>query len=261
MQSRAAAFRRRREQGSKTRLMSRMTRFGFAERISPIMSRLLAIQADTVIVADDHPLFRTAIKEALEADQGKTNFLEASSFESLQELVSNHKEVDLVLLDLHMPGVSGFAGLVYLCKQYPSVPVVIISANEDPVVIQRALEHGAAGFIPKSSSIDTITEAIAAILMGEIWAPDTTISNLPGNNVSEIELAERMAQLTPQQFKVLMMMSQGLLNKQIAYDLNVSEATIKAHVTAIMNKLGVSNRTQAVLAANQLSVSNPNTAL
>jgi len=225
------------------------------------MSRLLAIQAETVIVADDHPLFRTAIKEALEADQGKTNFLEASSFESLQELVDKQKEVDLVLLDLHMPGVSGFAGLVYLCKRYPSVPVVIISANEDPVVIQRALEHGAAGYIPKSSSIDTITEAIAAILMGEIWSPDTTTSNLPGNNVSEVEMADRMAQLTPQQFKVLMMMSQGLLNKQIAYELGVSEATIKAHVTAIMSKLGVSNRTQAVLAANQLSVSNPNTSL
>ncbi len=225
------------------------------------MNRLLAIQAETVIVADDHPLFRTAIKEALEAEQGATRFLEANSFESLQELVDHHKEVDLVLLDLHMPGVSGFAGLVYLCKRYPSVPVVIISANEDPVVIQRALEHGAAGFIPKSSSLDTITRAIASILMGEIWTPDSTVSNLPGNNVSELEMAERMAQLTPQQFKVLMMMSQGLLNKQIAYELAVSEATIKAHVTAIMNKLGVNNRTQAVLAANQLAVANPNSPL
>ena len=225
------------------------------------MNRLIAIQAETVIVADDHPLFRTAIKEALEADQGETNFLEANSFESLQELVDKNREVDLVLLDLHMPGVSGFAGLVYLCKRYPSVPVVIISANEDPVVIKRALEHGAAGFIPKSSSIDTITDAIAAVLMGEIWSPDTTASNLPGNNVSEVELAERMAQLTPQQFKVLMMMSQGLLNKQIAYELTVSEATIKAHVSAIMSKLGVNNRTQAVLAANQLSVASPDSNL
>lgn len=225
------------------------------------MNRLLAIQAETVIVADDHPLFRTAIKEALEAEQGQTRFLEASSFESLQELVDRHKDVDLVLLDLHMPGVSGFAGLVYLCKRYPSVPVVIISANEDPVVIQRAIEHGAAGFIPKSSSIETITSAIASVLMGEIWTPASTVSNLPGKNASEIELAERMAQLTPQQFKVLMMMSQGLLNKQIAHELTVSEATIKAHVTAIMNKLGVHNRTQAVLAASQLSVSNPDNAL
>jgi len=221
------------------------------------MNRLIAIQAETVIVADDHPLFRTAIKEALEADQGQTNFLEANSFESLQKLVDTHRDVDLVLLDLHMPGVSGFAGLVYLCKRYPSVPVVIISANEDPVVIKRALEHGAAGFIPKSSSIDTITDAIAAVLMGEIWSPDSTISNLPGNIISETEMAEQMAKLTPQQFKVLMMMSQGLLNKQIAYELNVSEATIKAHVSAIMSKLGVNNRTQAVLAASQLSVPNP----
>ena len=217
------------------------------------MNRLIAIQAETVIVADDHPLFRTAIKEALEAEQGETNFLEASSFESLQALVDRHKEVDLVLLDLHMPGVSGFAGLVYLCKRYPSVPVVIISANEDPVVIRRALEHGAAGFIPKSSSIDTITEAIGQVLMGEIWSPAATQSNLPGNNVSELELAERMAQLTPQQFKVLMMMSQGLLNKQIAFDLGVSEATIKAHVTAILRKMQVTNRTQAVLAVQRLN--------
>ena len=221
------------------------------------MNRLLALQADSVIVADVNPLFRTAFKEALEASQGETTFLEANSFESLQELVDEHQEVDLVLLDLHMPGVSGFAGLIYLCKRYPSVPVVIISATEDPLVIKRALEHGAAGFIPKSSSIETITDAIGQVLMGEIWAPDSVQANLPGNNVSELALAERMTQLTPQQFKVLMMMSQGLLNKQIAYELSVSEATIKAHVTAIMSKLGVSNRTQAVLAANQLSVAKP----
>ncbi len=220
-------------------------------------NRLIALQAETVIVADDHPLFRTAIKEALQASQGETTFLEASSFETLQKLVEENQEVDLVLLDLHMPGVSGFAGLVYLCKRYPSIPVVIISANEDPLVIQRALEHGAAGFIPKSSSIQVITSAINDILMGEIWAPESIQANLPGNNVSELVMAERMAQLTPQQFKVLMMVTQGLLNKQIAYEMGISEATVKAHVTAIMNKLGVSNRTQAVLAASKLDVSLP----
>ena len=220
-------------------------------------NRLIAIQADTVIVADDHPLFRTAIKEALQASQGETRFLEANSFESLQELVDKNQDVDLVLLDLHMPGVSGFAGLMYLCKQYPSVPVVIISANEDPLVIQRALSHGAAGFIPKSSNITTITSAINDILMGEVWVPDSKQSNLPGNNVSELALAKRMAQLTPQQFKVLMLVSQGLLNKQIAYEMGISEATVKAHVTAIMNKLGVTNRTQAVLAASKLNITMP----
>jgi DNA-binding NarL/FixJ family response regulator len=224
----------------------------------PLMAnRLIALQADKVIVADDHPLFRTAIKEALQASQGETTFLEANSFETLQALVDENQDVDLVLLDLHMPGVSGFAGLVYLCKRYPSVPVVMISANEDPMVIQRALDHGAAGFIPKSSNIKTITNAIGEILMGEIWAPISTQPNLPGNNVSELALAERMAQLTPQQFKVLMSVSQGLLNKQIAYEMGISEATIKAHVTAIMNKLGVSNRTQAVLAASKLDVLKP----
>ncbi len=224
-------------------------------------NRLIAMQADKVIVADDHPLFRTAIKEALEANQGETTFLEANSFESLQDLVDENQDVDLVLLDLHMPGVSGFAGLVYLCKRYPSVPVVIISATEDPLVIKRAMEHGAAGFIPKSSSLETIIGAIDQILMGELWAPVSVQSNLPGNNVSELALAERMAQLTPQQFKVLMMMSQGLLNKQIAYELTVSEATIKAHVTAIMSKLNVSNRTQAVMAANQLAVARSDSVL
>jgi DNA-binding NarL/FixJ family response regulator len=223
------------------------------------MSRLIAIQPETIIVADDHPLFRTAIKEALATQQGNTRFLEANSFESLQKLVDENHEVDLVLLDLHMPGVTGFAGLVYLCKRYPSVPVVIISANDDPVVIQRALEHGAAGFIPKSSTMETITDAIAAVLMGGIWSPPLNLSDLPGRNDSELKLAERMAQLTPQQFKVLMMMSKGLLNKQIGYELKVSEATVKAHVTAIMSKLGVNNRTQAVLAAERLSVNNPNT--
>ena len=193
--------------------------------------------------------------EAMQASQGDTMFLEASSFETLQELVDENPDVDLVLLDLHMPGVSGFAGLVYLCERYPSVPVVIISANEDPLVIQRALSHGAAGFIPKSSDIKTITSAINDILMGEIWAPISKQANLPGNNVSELALARRMAQLTPQQFKVLMMVSQGLLNKQIAYDMGISEATVKAHLTAIMHKLGVTNRTQAVLAASKLDVS------
>jgi len=218
------------------------------------MSRLIAIQPDTVIVADDHPLFRAAIREALQARHEVALFLEASSFESLQELVDEQPEVDLVLLDLHMPGVSGFAGLVYLCKQYPSVPVVIISANEDPAVIRRALRHGAAGFIPKSTNIEIIMEAIDAVLMGEVWAPEPATTHGGIENGSELDIAERMAQLTPQQFRVLMMMSQGLLNKQIAYELGVSEATIKAHVTAVMNKLGVTNRTQAVLAASRLAV-------
>jgi len=223
-------------------------------------SRLIALQPETVIVADDHPLFRTAIREALASGQAQATFLEADSLDSLQALVEQHDEVDLVLLDLHMPGVHGFAGLIYLCKHYPSVPVVIISANEDPATIRRALSHGAAGFIPKSSSIEEIGAAIEAILMGESWTPQQLANDLPGKNESEQELAERVSRLTPQQHKVLMLMMQGLLNKQIAHELDVSEATIKAHVTAIMNKLEVSNRTQAVVAAARLNVNDPNAA-
>ena len=154
------------------------------------------------------------------------------------------------------PDYNGSAGDITF-HAWDITDVVIISANEDPLVIQRALDHGAAGFIPKSSNIKTITNAINDILMGEIWAPVSKQQNLPGKNVSELALAERMAKLTPQQFKVLMMVSQGLLNKQIAYDLGISEATVKAHVTAVMNKLGVSNRTQAVLAAAKLNVLDP----
>jgi len=220
------------------------------------MKRMLAIQPNAVIIADDHPLFRAAIREALQSGRHITRFLEASSFESLQRLVEENPEVDLVLLDLHMPGINGFGGLIYLGKRYPSVPVIIISANEDPAVIRRALEHGAAGFIPKSAGLETISEAIDAVLMGEIWMPESVRRGAPGQSRSESELAERLAQLTPQQFRVLMMVAQGLLNKQIAHELGVSEATVKAHVTAIMGKLGVSNRTQAVLAAQQLAVAN-----
>ncbi|MEE4172858.1 MAG: response regulator transcription factor [Xanthomonadales bacterium] len=221
-------------------------------------SRLIALQPETVIVADDHPLFRAALREAMATNRNEATFLEADSLSSLQDLVATHDEVDLVLLDLHMPGVHGFAGLIYLCQHYPSVPIVIISANEDPAVIRRAMAHGAAGFIPKSSSIEEISEAIGVILMGETWTPDRLAGDLPGRNDSEEELAERLATLTPQQYRVLMLMMQGLLNKQIAHDLDVSEATIKAHVTAIMGKLGVSNRTQAVVAAARLNVDDPN---
>ena len=216
---------------------------------------------NTFIVADDHPLFRDALIHAIGNCVDEADIVEADSLDSLQAVVDANPDADLLLLDLNMPGVSGFSALAYIRNNHESLPTVIVSASDDPAVIRRSIQHGASGFIPKSSSIDTITQAISAILMVEIWAPAPSQSDLPGSNTSEVELAERLAQLTPQQFKVLMMMSQGLLNKQIAYELNVSEATIKAHVTAIMNKLAVSHRTQAVLAASQLSVSNPNALL
>ena len=163
---------------------------------------------------------------------------------------------DLVLLDLNLPGASGFSALVHVRAQYPSLPIIVVSAHEETSIIQRAIAHGAMGYIPKSAHPSHIGEAIRQVLEGEIWLPP----NLPANvsfdprAADETALAERIQSLTPQQFRVLMMVAEGLLNKQIAYELDVSEATIKAHVTAIFRKLGVQNRTQAVLAINALNI-------
>jgi DNA-binding NarL/FixJ family response regulator len=150
-----------------------------------------------------------------------------------------------------MPGVQGFSGLLYLRAQFPEIPVVIVSAHEDPIVIRRAIEFGASGFVPKSLDTDQIGSALTAILSGDTWTPpDIDLSASEDRETSE--LVRRLASLTPQQMRVLMMVSGGLLNKQIAYELGVSEATVKAHVSAILQKLGVDSRTQAVIAASKV---------
>lgn len=214
-----------------------------------------------VIIADDHPLFRTALREAVQRRIGTPVFVEAGDFQALSDALQAHPDVDLVLLDLHMPGSNGFSELVYLSSRHPEIPVVMVSANDDPLIIHRAMDHGAAGFIPKSASVDQIGEAIQVVLRGDNWIPPDIggSDGIRGASDSELALAQRIAELTPQQFRVLGMLAQGMLNKQIAYDLDVSEATIKAHVTAIMRKLQVSNRTQAVLAAASLGAVNTDT--
>jgi len=161
-------------------------------------------------------------------------------------------EVDLVLLDLTMPGISGFSGLIYLRAQYPAVPVVIVSASDDAATIRRSLDFGASGFIPKRFGVDTLRDAILKVMEGEIWVPPDTDLNAAADP-DMTKLRDRLVTLTPQQVRVLMMLSEGLLNKQIAYELGVSEATIKAHVSAILQKLGVESRTQAVIAAAKIA--------
>jgi len=163
----------------------------------------------------------------------------------------------LVLLDLHMPGASGFSGLIYLRTHFPSVPVVVVSGNEQASVIHRAMHFGASGFIPKSSSMSTIAQAIQLVLDGGQWVPDDVPEADQQVDAQDSQFADQLASLTPQQFKVMVMLTEGLLNKQIAYELNVSEATIKAHVTAILRKLGVYSRTQAVIAAGRLRIEHP----
>lgn len=206
-----------------------------------------------LVIADDHPLFRGALREAVSGLFERVDFSEAGSFDDVAKLLDDSGDVDLILLDLTMPGVRGFSGLMYLRAQYPSVPVVVVSANDDPSVIRRCMDFGASGFIPKTLDIEDMRKAIASVLKGGVWTPPDVDLDA-GTDAETAELMSRLATLTPQQVRVLMMLSEGLLNKQIAYELGVSEATVKAHVSAILQKLGVESRTQAVIAAAKIEV-------
>ena len=209
----------------------------------------------TIIVADDHPLFRAALTQAIGTQVDGADVLEAEHLQHLEHQMRS--EVDLVLLDLHMPGANGFSGLIYLRTHFPSVPVVVVSGNEQPSVIHRAMHFGAAGFIPKSSSMTDIIDAVKTILNGGQWVPPDLPAADQAMDAQDSKFADQLASLTPQQFKVMVMLTEGLLNKQIAYELGVSEATIKAHVTAILRKLGVYSRTQAVIMAGRLRIEHP----
>lgn len=203
------------------------------------------------VIADDHPLFRGALRQTLEAMFDGVTIAEAGSLEAVTKLLDDTGDVDLVLLDLNMPGVRGFSGLMYLRAQHPEVPVVVVSGTEEPVAIRRCMEFGAAGFVPKSLGTDSIRDAISTVMNGGIWTPPgVDIAAVPADETAR--LVQRLSTLTPQQVRVLMMLSEGLLNKQIAYELSVSEATVKAHVSAILQKLGVESRTQAVIAASKI---------
>ena len=213
--------------------------------------------AQKFIVADDHPLFRAALKQALQAGNEGVQIVEADTMEATLARVAEHGDADLVLLDLHMPGAHGFSGLIQLRAQAPEMPVAVVSGSEEARVVRRAIDYGASGFIPNSASLNTIAEAIAEIMDGEVWLPEGMEDVLGDGDEEDSRFAEAIASLTPQQFRVLGMLTSGLLNKQIAYDLNVSEATVKAHVTAILRKLGVHSRTQAVIAAQRLEIDPP----
>lgn len=207
-----------------------------------------------IIIADDHPLFRNALRQALNNAFAQTQWFEADSADALQTVLDNRlMSYDLVLLDLQMPGSHGYSTLIHLRAHYPDLPVIVISAHEDINTISRAIHYGSCGFIPKSASMETLKEALTAVLFGDIWLPKGT-EIIPIEEDAKDQIASKLSDLTPQQYKVLQMFAEGLLNKQIAYDLGVSEATIKAHATAIFRKLGVRNRTQAVIALGQLEM-------
>ncbi|EGU30041.1 transcriptional regulator LuxR [Vibrio ichthyoenteri ATCC 700023] len=202
----------------------------------------------TILIADDHPLFRNALFQSIHMAISGANLLEADSLDALLNLLAKEPDADLLLLDLKMPGANGMSGLMQLRAEYPYLPIVVVSASEEASVVTQVKSHGAFGFIPKSSDMRELISALNQVLAGEPFFPEGLITN----NAACNDLAEKISTLTPQQYKVLGMLSDGLLNKQIAYELNVSEATIKAHMTAIFRKLGVKNRTQAVILLQQL---------
>ena len=199
-----------------------------------------------IIIVDDHPLFRAALRQTLAI---AANVEEAGDLAALNAALAADRDCDLVLLDLNMPGAHGLSGLLLLRAQYPEIPVMIISAVEDMKVIRRTFELGAAGYLPKSAGPADIRAAIATVLKGEVFVPPGVSL---GADDEQTLFSRRLATLTPQQIRVLMMLSDGLMNKQIAYELSISEATVKAHVSSILQKLDVDSRTQAVIAASRI---------
>ena len=213
----------------------------------------------TLLIADDHPLFRAALRQAAVEAVADADIREAGSLDAVLATLDADPGVDLVLLDLHMPGNHGLAGLAAIRAQHPAVAVVVVSANDDPRVVRRALDHGAAGYLPKSAGLDELRDAIRAVLACEQWLP----SSLRGavartqSDSGDADLAARLASLSPQQFRVLTLVAQGLLNKQIADRLDVQERTVKAHLSAIFERLGVRNRTQAGVVLRELELADP----
>lgn len=203
------------------------------------------------VIADDHPLFRGALKQAIAGLGDVVSILEAGDFDSAKALIAGNEDLDLVLLDLAMPGASGLSGLISLRGMNATVPLVVVSAHDDAETIRRALELGASGFVSKSASLEDIRAAVETVLHGGVTTP--TGIDLGVERDPEIsDLIKRLQSLTPQQTRVLGMLAEGLLNKQIAYELGVSEATIKAHVSAVLHKLGVDSRTQAVILLSRI---------
>jgi DNA-binding NarL/FixJ family response regulator len=206
------------------------------------------------LIIDDHPLFREALQSAITLAFSDVEAVEARSMDEALKALSDNPVFDLALLDLNMPGTRGFEGLLELRTQYPRLPVVVVSGHEEARIITEALSYGVAGFIPKSAKKADLAAAISAVMNGEIYVPAGYDAPQNGHDDSRSELLAKIASLTPQQLRVLQMLKQGLLNKQIAYELKVGETTIKAHVSEILRKLSVFSRTQAVIEVSKLDV-------
>lgn len=201
------------------------------------------------LIVDDHPMFREAMQSALRSAYPKAEVHEATGIDAAADMLSGlRRSYDLALLDLSMPGTTGFDGLLRLRNQFPRLPILVVSALDDPRVVREALSYGISGFVSKSAKKAEIVRAVATVLSGGVHVPEGHQRNAPaatGHGTSD--LVGRLSSLTPQQMRVLQMLRQGMLNKQIAHELDVGETTIKAHVSEILRKLDVVSRTQAVI--------------
>lgn len=207
-------------------------------------------KALTLLMADDHPMFRMAVRQALDGLLADGQMVEAASQSALETALAETPELDLVLLDLTMPGAMGFSSLVLLRGERPDLPVIVVSSNDHPRTVRRAQQFGAAGFVPKSAPAEQLAEAVREVLAGGQWFP----ARKAERDQQDAQLAIRLAGLTPQQLRVLMLLAEGLLNKQIAAELKLSENTVKIHVTAVLAKLDCRSRTQAALLAKSLDL-------
>lgn len=201
-----------------------------------------------IVIADDHPLVCAALTQALHSAMPSATILTASSLSAIEAMIAEHPDLDLALLDLHMPGARGFSALLLLRGQRPELPVIVISSNDHPRTIARAQQFGAAGFLPKSAPLAEMLAAMASVMAGGACFPQHEARR----SDDDAKLAARLAQLTPQQMRVLMCIADGLLNKQIAHELDLAENTVKVHVAAVLHKLGCHTRTHAALLAKGL---------
>ncbi|WP_072394758.1 response regulator transcription factor [Hyphomicrobium sp. CS1GBMeth3] len=204
------------------------------------------------LIVDDHPLFREALQLAIQSAYPGAEIVEASSIAAAREALADEQPFDLLLLDLSMPGTRGFDGLIELRAARPKQPILVVSAHEDPRIIHEAMTCGAAGYISKSVKKRDLSEAIQDVMAGLVVLPKGYTPPAANGPSQETDLAARVASLTRQQLRVLQMVRQGMLNKQIAHELGVGETTIKAHVSEIMRKLNVVSRTQAVIEVARL---------
>lgn len=216
-----------------------------------------------LLVADDHPLYRMALIQAIRGIMPECVISEAEDQNSVMAQLENNPDTEVVLLDLHMPGCHGLMGLASIRAEHPGVAVIIISAHENPVTIRRALDYGAVGYLTKRTGLADLKSSLNAVLSCQEWLPASIKKAVSLIQISDQDrtLDQKLASLSPQQFKVLTRVTKGLLNKQIADQLGIQERTVKAHMSAIFEKLEVRNRTQAGVLLRSLELTDPNSAV